>query len=44
MGQPPQVNFTSGSGGATPTNPCDDDSPEVRNEIMEAEGGLFPTF
>ena len=42
MGQPPQVNFTSGSGGAThmPT-PADDDSPEVRNEIMEAEGGLF---
>ena len=39
MGQPPQVNFTSGSGGATPTpTPADDDSPEVRNEIMDAEG------
>ena len=39
MGQPPQVNFTSGSGGATPNpTPADEDSPEVRNEIMDAEG------
>ncbi len=38
MGQPPQVNFDGGGGGATPNpTPADDDSPEVRNEIMEAE-------
>jgi len=38
MGQPPQVNFDGGGGGATPMpTPADDDSPEVRNEIMEAE-------
>jgi len=45
MGQPPQVNFTSGSGGATPNpTPADDDSPEVRNEIMGAEGGIMSIF
>jgi hypothetical protein len=45
MGQPPQVNFTSGSGGATPNpTPADDDSPEVRNEIMDAEGGMMSIF
>ena len=39
MGQPPQVNFDGGGGGATPNpTPADDDSPEVRNEIMESEG------
>tara|TARA_Y100000992_G_scaffold285178_1_gene235940 strand:+ start:1264 stop:1680 length:417 start_codon:yes stop_codon:yes gene_type:complete len=39
MGQPPQVNFDGGSSGATPTpTPADEDSPEVRNEIMDAEG------
>ena len=38
MGQPPQVNFDGGAGSATPMpTPADDDSPEVRNEIMEAE-------
>ncbi len=38
MGQPPQVNFDGGGGGATPNpTPADDDSPEVRNEIMESE-------
>ncbi len=42
MGQPPQVNFDGGAGSATPMpTPADDDSPEVRNEIMDAEGGLF---
>ena len=45
MGQPPQVNFTSGSGGATPNpTPADDDSPEVQNEIMDAEGGVMSIF
>ena len=45
MGQPPQVNFTSGSGGATPMpTPADDDSPEVRNEIMDAESGIMSIF
>ena len=45
MGQPPQVNFTSGSGGATPNpTPADDDSPEVRNEIMDAESGVMSIF
>ncbi len=39
MGQPPQVNFTSGSGGSTPMpTPADEDSPEVKNEIKDAEG------
>ena len=39
MGQPPQVNFDGGAGSATPMpTPADDDSPEVRNEIMDADG------
>ena len=39
MGQPPQVNFDGGGGGATPMpTPSDEDSPEVQNEIMESEG------
>jgi len=38
MGQPPQVNFDGGGGGATPMpKPSDDDSTEVKNEIMEAD-------
>ncbi len=38
MGQPPQVNFDGGGGGATPNHtPSDDDSTEVKNEIKEAE-------
>jgi hypothetical protein len=39
MGQPPQVNFDGGGGGATPNHtPSDDDSAEVKNEIKDAEG------
>ena len=39
MGQPPQVNFDGGGGGATPNHtPSDDDSTEVKNEIKDAEG------
>ena len=38
MGQPPQVNFDGGGGGSTPMpTPSDDDSPEVQNEIKDAE-------
>jgi|TARA_R110002110_G_scaffold25843_4_gene95508 hypothetical protein len=42
MGQPPQVNFDGGGGGADSApnfKPSDDDSTEVKNEIMEAENG-----
>ena len=39
MGQPPQVNFDGGGGGATPNHtPSEDDSAEVKNEIKDAEG------
>ena len=40
MGQPPQVNFDGGGGGADSAHdykPSDDDSTEVKNEIMDAE-------
>ena len=43
MGQPPQVNFDGGGGGADSApnyTPADDDSTEVRNEIMEADSEL----
>ncbi len=42
MGQPPQVNFDGGGGGADSApnfKPSDDDSTEVKNEIKEAEDG-----
>lgn len=41
MGQPPQVNFDGGGGGADSDpnfKPSDDDSTEVKNEIKDAEG------
>jgi len=41
MGQPPQVNFDGGGGGADSApnhTPSDDDSAEVKNEIKDAEG------
>ena len=41
MGQPPQVNFDGGGGGADADpnfKPSDDDSTEVKNEIKDAEG------
>ena len=41
MGQPPQVNFDGGGGGADSApdyKPSDDDSTEVKNEIKDAEG------
>ena len=41
MGQPPQVNFDGGGGGADSAHdykPSDDDSTEVKNEIKDAEG------
>ena len=40
MGQPPQVNFDGGGGGAESKpdyKPSDEDSTEVKNEIKEAE-------
>ena len=40
MGQPPQVNFDGGGGGADSKpdyKPSDDDSTEVKNEIKEAD-------
>jgi len=43
MGQPPQVNFDGGGGGADSApnhTPSDDDSTEVKNEIMEADSEL----
>lgn len=41
MGQPPQVNFDGGGGGADSApnyKPSDDDSTEVKNEVKDAEG------
>ena len=41
MGQPPQVNFDGGGGGADSARnykPSDDDSTEVKNEVKDAEG------